>query len=376
MTVNPYHAEVIGSLLRPEHLKEAYRRFDAGEIPESELTAAQDRGALDALALYDATGVDIVTDGEVRRRGWTDPLTRSVSGFGPAPVLQVNWHDSPERSELIPPGTQKSPLAPGTAVIARIGRAAINLPLVEVQFIKAHTNRPFKLTMPSLAHASVLWSPGKSDEVYPDRKQFMADVLEAAAGIVQECIEAGASYIQMDSPRYTHLVSEDGLSNFKQLGIDPHQWMGEMITWENALVDRFPQVTWALHLCRGNGRRGAWAVAGGYDPIAEQLFNTIHVDRLMLEYDTPRAGTFAPLRFFPQDKVAVLGLVSTKEREVETPELLKRRLDEASQYIDLERISLSPQCGFASAFEGNVTEEIQRAKLETLSRVARDVWGR
>jgi len=191
---------------------------------------------------------------------------------------------------------------------------------------------------------------------------------------VGECVAAGATYVQMDSPRYTHLVSEEGRDNFRRLGIDPQTWLAEVIDLENQLVDRFPNVTWGLHLCRGNGPRGAWSVAGGYDPIAEQLYNTIHVDRLLLEYDSPRAGNFESLRYMPKDKIAVLGLISTKDAEVETTDLLKQRLDEASRFISLDNVSLSPQCGFASAFEGAVTEEIQRDKLETMVAVTREVW--
>lgn len=370
---NPYHAEVIGSLLRPEYLKEATRKFDAGEITEAQLTDAQDRAALEAIRLYESTGVDILTDGEMRRRGWTDPLTRSVSGYGKAPNLQVNWHGNEERHALAE-GKHETPMAMGTAIVERAGKAAENLPLQEMKFIRANTSKPFKVTLPSLAHASVFWSPGVSDKVYADYHEYMDDVLHIVTEVVRECIDAGATYIQMDSPRYTHLVSEEGQNNFRKLGLDPQTWLGEMIDIENSLIDIFPNITWALHLCRGNGPRGAWAIAGGYDPIAEQLFNTIHVDRLMLEYDSPRAGTFAPLRFVPKDKTAVLGIVSTKDREVESPELLKRRLDEAAQYIPLDQVSLSPQCGFASAFEGNVTEEIQRQKLETMVSVAREVW--
>ena len=368
-----YRAEVIGSLLRPQYLKEATRRFDAGEISDAELNQAQDRAALEAIRLYEETGVDVLTDGEMRRRGWTDPLTRSVSGYGKAPNLQVNWHGNEERHALAE-GKEETPVTMGTAIVERAGKAAENLPLKEMAFIKAHSAKPYKVTLPSLAHASVFWSPGVSDQVYSSHHEYMEDVLGVITTVVQECIDAGATYIQMDSPRYTHLVSEEGQSNFRKLGLDPQTWLGEMITIENSLIDRFPNITWALHLCRGNGPRGAWAVAGGYDPIAEQLFNTIHVDRLMLEYDSPRAGTFAPLRFVPRDKTAVLGLVSTKDREVESPDLLKGRLDEAGRCIPMEQVSLSPQCGFASAFEGNVTEEIQRRKLEVLVEVAREVW--
>jgi methionine synthase II (cobalamin-independent) len=372
VTTNPYRSEVIGSLLRPQYLKDAMNKFQAGELTAEELTPIQDRAALEAIGLQEECNLDIVTDGEVRRRGWTGPLTVSIAGYGQAQRPQeyrVNWNRSGEAPSA---GTGEAETVVGA--IAKLSRGPVNLPLEEMRFLKQHTRKPWKVTLPSLAHASVFYVPGTTDKIYPTRDEYMADVLELTAQIVQECIEEGATYVQLDSPRYTHLVSEEGRDNFRRLGIDPQTWLGEVIAQDNSLVDRFPGVTWGLHLCRGNGARGAWSVAGGYDPIAEQLFNEIHVDRLLLEYDTPRAGNFEPLRFVPKDKVAVLGLISTKENEIETPELLKQRLDEASQYISLDQVSLSPQCGFASAFEGNMDEATQRAKLEVLSRTVKDVW--
>jgi 5-methyltetrahydropteroyltriglutamate--homocysteine methyltransferase len=378
MTTNPYKSEVIGSLLRPQYLKDAMNRAREGAISDEELTAVQDKAALEAIALQEACDLDVITDGEVRRRGWTGPLTVSIAGYGTAPRpegYQVNWN----RSGGAPESTngQAGLGEPGmvAACVARLSRGPVNLPLQEMRFLQQHTRRPWKVTLPSLAHASVFYVPGATDRVYPDKDEYMHDVLELTAQIVQECIDEGATYVQLDSPRYTHLVSEEGRENFRRLGIDPATWLGEVIAQDNALVDRFPDVTWGLHLCRGNGARGAWSVAGGYDPIAEQLFNDIHVDRLLLEYDTPRAGTFTPLRFVPKDKVAVLGLISTKENDVETPELLKARIEEASRYIPLDQISLSPQCGFASAFEGNMDEATQRAKLEVLSAAVKQIWS-
>ncbi len=378
---NNYHCEVVGSLLRPEYLKDATRTFDAGEITAAQLTAVQEQASIEGIRLQEETGVECITDGEMRRRGWTAPLTESLNGYGRAPLLSVNYHGTGAgglreglqavSGTTVPEGA--APVTMGTAVIGKLSRKT-NMMLTEMQFVQQHSKLPTKITFPSLAHASVLWSPGVSDQVYPDRAQAMHEILEIVAGLVQECIDAGCTYIQMDSPRYTHLVSEATLENFRRVGLDPRTWLGDVIAEENELIDRFPNVTWALHLCRGNGARGAWAVDGGYDPIAEQLFNDIHVDRLFLEYDSPRAGTFAPLRFVPKGKVAVLGLVSTKDRELESEDLLKRRLDEATQYLPLDQIALSPQCGFASAFEGNVTEEMQRAKLERMSSVVRQVW--
>lgn len=369
--MNPFRSEVIGSLLRPDYLKQATLRFEAGQTAAEELSHIQEKAILDAIALQEACGISVITDGEMRRRGWTAPLTESIDGYGDAPVpagYRVNWHGYSGGE-----GQRQTPV--WIAVIRKLKRGRINLPLREMEFLSSHTSRPFKVTLPSLAHASVLWAPGISDLAYPEKEDYLHDALELTSEIVAECVGHGAKYVQLDSPRYTHLVSEEGQDNFRRLGIDPQKWLEESIRTDNSLIDRFPNVLWGLHLCRGNGPRGSWAVAGGYDPIAERLFNEIHVNRLLLEYDTPRAGSFEPLRFVPKEKVAVLGLISTKDREVETPELLKRRVEEASRYIDPDRIALSPQCGFASAFEGNLDEEIQRQKLETLGKVAEEIWG-
>jgi 5-methyltetrahydropteroyltriglutamate--homocysteine methyltransferase len=360
----PYHAEVVGSLLRPEYLKDAVARFDAGAITAAELAAVEDRAVLEAIALQEACGVEVLTDGEMRRRGWTDPLTRGLAGYSRTGMVA-----SPNTAGQ-PPSQGEARLP---AVTARL-TPGVNLPLQETAFVRQHSERPVKATLPSIGHASVLWAPGVSDQVYPDRAEYMADVLRLVRGLVAELAANGVTYVQLDAPRYTHLVSETGLENFRRLGLDPHTWLGEMIALDNALMAEFPDITFAIHLCRGNAR-SLWSVEGGYDPIAEQLFNDLKVQRLFLEYDTPRAGNFAPLRFVPPDKSVVLGLITTKTPEVETPDLLLARVGEAAEYVPLDRLALSPQCGFASTLAGNlITPEVQRAKLETLGRVAREVW--
>jgi 5-methyltetrahydropteroyltriglutamate--homocysteine methyltransferase len=356
---NPYHCEVIGSLLRPEPLKEAMER---GEDPER-LAALQDRYGARAIELQEECGIDVVTDGEVRRRFWFDPLTESLSGYSSEAPAPVPFGASASLQELKLP-----------AVSERLSLED-NLPLRELTFCRQHTDRAVKTTLPGLTYASVLWVPGVSDAVYPDRDEYLGEALQLVKRMVSQLVEAGAGYVQLDSPRYTHLVSEDGRANLERIGIDTGTWLQQMIDLDNALIDAFPDLTWGLHLCRGN-HRSMWSVEGGYDAIAEQLFGEIHADRLALEYDSPRAGSFAPLRFVPDDKVVILGLITTKEPELESADLLKRRLEEASEHVPLERLALSPQCGFASTLPGNlVSEEAQRAKLERLGEVAREVWG-
>ncbi len=359
-----YRSEVIGSLLRPGYLKRALEQHDAGQIGDAQLKQDEDRAVVEAVALQEACDLDVLTDGEMRRRYWFDPLTQSLSGFSSdvtAPVPFTSGEGIRMQTVALP------------AIVARLG-LAYNLPLEEIQFLRQHTDRPFKATLPSLTYASVLWVPGTSDRVYPERDEAMQDALRLTRQLVQQLVDAGVTYIQLDAPRYTHLVSEVGIQNFRRLGIDPNTWLADMIAMDNALMAGFSGVTFGIHLCRGNNQ-SMWSVEGSYDAIAEQLFNELNVQRLLLEYDTPRAGSFRPLRFVPNDKTVVLGLITTKEPELESDDLLKRRVDEASRYVPLDRLALSPQCGFASTYPGNlISENVQRAKLETLSRVAKDIW--
>ena len=308
----------------------------------------------------------MLTDGEVRRRFWFDPLTASLSGYNPeesAPVPFTRGGDEPAGP---PP---KLPV-----VTERLGIAQ-NLPEREFRFVRDHSDRPTKVTIAGMTYASVLFVPGLSDAAYSDREEYMADALRLMGEVVREAVAAGATHVQLDSPRYTHMVSEEGQANLRKLGIDTSTWLAQMIDYDNRLIRSVPEATWAVHLCRGN-HRSMWSVEGGYDAIAEQLFNDLEVDRILAEYDSPRAGTFEPLRFVPQGTTVVLGLITTKEPELEDADQLKQRIGEATHWVPLERLALSPQCGFASTLPGNLlTPEDQRAKLELLVGVARDTWG-
>ncbi len=360
-----YRAEVVGSLLRPEYLKQAFAAFEEGRIGRDELAAAQDRAALEAIRLQEDCGLDVLTDGEVRRRFWFDPLTASL-GYNYQASAPVPFTAGASRPAEAPP---KLP------VVTERLRIVENLPLREYTFVHDHARTPAKTTIAGMTYASVLWVPGESDGSYPDRDAYMADALRLMKEIVGEVVAAGTNYVQLDSPRYTHVVSEEGRANLRRVGLDVETWLDRMIAYDNELIGAFPDVTWAVHLCRGN-HRSMWSVEGAYDAIAEQLFTGLHVDRILAEYDSPRAGTFAPLRFVPDDKVVVLGLVTTKEPELEDEDELRRRIDEASSYVPLDRLALSPQCGFASTLPGNlVTVEDERAKLRLVAQVAHEVWG-
>ncbi len=308
----------------------------------------------------------MLTDGEVRRRFWFDPLTTSLSGYNPdesAPVPFTRGGSAPAEP---PP---RLPVATEKLGIAR------SLPEIEYRFVRDHTDRPTKVTIAGMTYASVLYVPGLSDTVYPDREEYMDDALRLMGEVVRRAVDAGATHVQLDSPRYTHMVSEEGQANLRTLGLDTSTWLARMIEYDNRLIRSVPEATWAVHLCRGN-HRSMWSVEGGYDAIAEQLFNDLAVDRILAEYDSPRAGTFQPLRFVPEGKTVVLGLITTKEPELEDADQLKGRIEEASHIVPLDRLALSPQCGFASTLPGNLlTFEDQRAKLDLLVRVARDTWS-
>ena len=358
----PYRAEVIGSLLRPPEVKRAMQAAADGTIGRDELERAQDRAILDAIALQEACGIDVVTDGEYRRAIFWDPIIAAVDGLETQEVSPVGFGGTKDAVQL-PAVTGKVSLR--DSLLRR-----------EMRYLLDYTDRPTKATLPAMAQASALWLPGVSEAAYPTRDEYVADLVEVMRGEIAELVEMGVRYIQIDSPRYTYVCSEEGRARLRDLGIeDAEAWLGRMIQFDNRLIEGFAGVTFGLHLCRGN-HRSMWSVAGAYDPIAERLFNDLKVDRLLLEYDTPRAGTFAPLRLVPPNKVVVLGLISSKEARVETRDEIVARIEEAAEYLPLEQLALSPQCGFASTLPGNLLgEDEQRRKLELDSAVAREVWA-
>lgn len=362
MTV-AYRTEVIGSLLRPEEVKEAMRGAQSGEVGREELEEVQDRAILDAIALQEETGMEVITDGEYRRAIFWDPVIAALDGLTTDEASPVMFGGSDE-DDLLQLPTVTGKLALRDSLLQR-----------EMRYLLKHAHRPTKATLPAMAQASALWLPEISKAAYATRNEYVADLVRLMREEIGTLAEMGVDYVQLDSPRYTYACSEDGRERLRALGIDPEPWLGEMIEFDNQLIEGFEGVTFGLHLCRGN-HRGMWAVEGGYDPIAERLFNEIKVDRLLLEYDDERSGSFEPLRLVPNGKVVVLGLVSTKNTRVETREEILARVEEATRFVPVERLALSPQCGFASTMPGNpVGEDAQRRKLELISSVAEEVWG-
>jgi 5-methyltetrahydropteroyltriglutamate--homocysteine methyltransferase len=359
-----YRTEVIGSLLRPPEVKQAMRQAAEGEIDQEELQRVQDREILGAISLQEECGVEVITDGEYRRNIFWDPVIATLDGLSTDDSSPVMFGDSDSEDDDLELPTVTGKLALRDSLLQR-----------EMRYLLEHTEKPTKATMPAMAQASALWMPGISESAYPTRNEYVADLVELMREEIGALAEMGVDYVQLDSPRYTYACSEEGRERLRNLGIDPEPWLEEMIAFDNRLIEGFDGVTFGLHLCRGN-HRSMWAVEGGYDPIADRLFNELEHDRLLLEYDSPRAGSFEPLRLVPPDKVVVLGLISTKEARVETREEILPRVEEASRFVPVDRLALSPQCGFASTLPGNLLgEEEQRRKLELITEVASEVWS-
>lgn len=370
----------MGSLLRPSHLKEARLGCDQGKIGPEEFRAVEDEAIRQAVLLQEEVGLEVVTDGEFRRLNFQDSFGLSVSGFDAAPAdiefyekrvaggkpLQ-RW-DFPRREAKAPAVAQRRP----TVGRLRLGR---NLPLEEYLFLSQVAHRPAKVTLIGPDRICQRFDYEASRAVYPTVEEFMADVVCIEREIIGALVSAGCRYIQIDAPGYTAYVDPPSVQQMRQRGEDPMENFSRSLKADNEVLSGFAAVTFGIHLCRGN-QRSMWHREGSYDAIAERLFTELHHDRFLLEYDSPRAGSFAPLRFVPKGKVVVLGLVSTKVPQIETFEDLRRRLDEASRYLPLDQLAVSPQCGFASDVVGNlISVDDQKRKLEVVVETARRVWG-
>lgn len=371
--------DVVGSLLRPDYLMAAWQRHGRGEIGDEELRAIQDRAVREAVALQEGCDLDVVTDGEYRRLNFQDSFANSVEGFD-AEKVSIDWYLR-EVEGVQPLRRWDRPMADrGPAVSQRRPvrerlRLVRNQPLEEYQFVSGVATRPVKVTLISPDRIWQRWDYQASPPVYADPEDFVSHVAAIERAMVRQLVEAGCRYVQIDAPSYTAYVDGPSLAQMRERGEDPIQSFARSLKADNAVIAGFPGVTFGIHLCRGN-QRSMWHREGSYDAIAERLFNELGHDRFLLEYDSERAGSFAPLRFFPRGKTVVLGLVSTKIPQLERIEDLQRRIEEASRYVALEQIAISPQCGFASAPPGNaISPDDQKRKLELIAETARRVWG-
>jgi 5-methyltetrahydropteroyltriglutamate--homocysteine methyltransferase len=373
-----FRVDQVGSLLRPEALKVAYARHGKGEISDNELTHAQDQSIKQLVAKQEAHGVSIVTDGEYRRLNFQDSFVESVTGFIPKKQTMQFQESRTVGGEAlqrwVPDSGKSDPALQYWRPIVERLHLDRNVPLEEWRYAAALTRKPLKVTLIATDRICENFQRQNAAGVYASAEQYRADVIAVEREIVKQLADAGCPYIQHDAPSYTAYVDAKSLERMRGLGIDPMQQMTQSISADNAVIGGIPGVTFGIHLCRGNVR-SMWHREGGYDAIAETLFNSLHHDRFLLEYDTERAGSFEPLRFVPKNKIVVLGLVSSKIPELESADQLKRRIDQASRYIPLEQLALSPQCGFSSNIVGNlITEDDQWRKLELIQQVAADVW--
>ena len=365
-SLDTIRTDLVGSFLRPPRLKDAHIRRSRGQVGDEEVRQIQDEAIRSLIAREEAVGLPVATDGEFRRDGFMDSFTAAVTG--------INLLTSSAVEEVATPHTRgNDPTLNRRQPATERLRLTHNLVLDEFRFAQGLTGIPVKVTLIGPGRIMQLYDP--ENEAYAGMDEFLSDVVAVEREIVGQVVEAGCRYVQIDEPSYTAYVDANWLESMRERGEDSQEHLDKAIEADNAVMSGFPGVTFGVHVCRGN-RQSMYHREGAYDAIAERLFTGLDCQRLLLEYDTPRAGTFDPLRFVPAGKVAVLGLVSTKAPDLEDADALKRRLSEAEQFLPLERMALSPQCGFASGIAGNLlSEDAQWRKLELIESVAAGVWG-
>jgi methionine synthase II (cobalamin-independent) len=366
----PFRADHVGSLLRPPQLLRARERHAAGEIDDAELHGVEDEAIREVVRLQEDAGLQSATDGEFRRASWHMDFIYQLGGVTKVmdSSLKVAFHNEQGEIEFAPPS-----LYIGSRISLEhtiFGDA--------FQFLKAQVSRATpKLTIPS--PSMVHYRGGRAsidEELYPDIERFWSDLVGAYAEEVRRLGELGCTYLQFDDTSLAYLNDPKQRDHVAAIGGDPeHQHEFYIRHINEALAGRPEGMTVTTHMCRGNFR-SSWAAEGGYDFVAEALFSELGVDGFFLEYDDERSGNFEPLRFVPKGKQVVLGLVTTKRPQLEDKDMLKRRIEEASRYVEVDQLCLSPQCGFSSTVEGNLlTQEDEIAKLALIVETAREVWG-
>jgi 5-methyltetrahydropteroyltriglutamate--homocysteine methyltransferase len=358
-----YSSDVVGSLLRPEYLKEARARHDAGELNDADFKRVEDRAVDEALALQERAGVSVVTDGEMRRYAFYGHLIDAIEGFDKYGGWAIPFRND-EGEELV----LQRPV-----VVSRLRRKR-HLCAEEFTYLRARTKLPAKTTLVSAQQAAAYYDAEKSRSAYPTIDVYLADLVDILRDEIEELIRLGCTYIQIDSPQYTALLDPTLREGYRRRGNDPDRLLSLSIEMDNAVISNHPGVVFGLHLCRGNNQSKFYA-SGDYGPITKVFQDTLF-QRFLLEFDDERSGGFEPLSQVPDDRTVVLGLVSSKRPELEKTEELKSRISEASNYMPIERLALSSQCGFASTMEGNlITPSEQETKLRLVAATAREVWG-
>src|SRR5579864_4402528 len=358
-----YHSEVIGSLLRPGYLVDARKQFESGQLSAADFKVIEDRAVNEAIALQEEAGIDVITDGELRRYAFFGHLVEALDGFDKYGGWAIPFRD--ETGEQL---VFKRPV-----VVERL-RWRRSMCAEEWVYLRSRKGRPGKVTMISAQQAAAYYDPEKSRSAYPSRDAYLADIVDFSRREVEELVRLGCTYIQIDAPQYAALLDPEMREGYRQRGSDPDKLIDVCIEMDNAIISGHQGVTFGMHICRGNNQSKFYA-RGDYEPIA-RIFSQTRFQRFLLEYDDERSGGFEPLRHVPEDRFVVLGLVTTKKPRLESSDELRRRIEEAARLIPLERLALSPQCGFASTMEGNrISLEDQRRKLELVATTAREVWG-
>ena len=379
MTASRYRADHVGSLLRPPELLEARTKFTDGQLPEEEFRQIEDESVLKALDLQHQAGIDILTDGEYRRAGWSAAAAGAIDGLVPvegSPIRRIfaEWR-GPESGEF------NQALSRVQSMVAA-QKVSKNRRFVakDAAFLREHAPGAWKITLPGpMSMAGGMFEPGVSEAAYKDRFALAEDLAPMLNDEFTALVKDGASYVQLDSLHYVERVADVTVrERMIAEGEDPDAYLDELIRLDNIALAGLrgtPGVTVGLHMCRGNAR-SRWHAEGSYEPVAQKAFQQLNVDRFLLEYESERAGGFEPLRFVPKDKMVVLGIISSKIGELEPVDVLRRRIEEAAKYVPIENLAVSPQCGFASTQMGNlVTWDEQRRKLELVAKVAREAFS-
>ncbi len=361
-----FRAEVIGSLLRPPYLKEARAAFEQGRLSAQEFKRVEDRAVDQAIAMQEGAGLDVVSDGEMRRFLFMGPITETVEGI--EPVEHGNampWATAEGETEWVFPAAVTGKLRKRRSMVTE-----------EYSYARARARLPLKVTVPSPLVLFGLWNPRYSTAAYSDAFEMFADAAEVGRSEILELVSLGCSYVQVDAPELATLVDPRVREWTESLGIPAERLLTEGIDLINGMVQGISGVRLGIHLCRGNNA-GMWMASGGYDYIANALFGRATAfDAYFLEYDDDRSGSFEPLAKAPDDKQVVLGLVCTKTPELERAEDLRARIDEAARFLPREQLGLSTQCGFASIAVGNpLGEEAEEHKLRLVAETAHAVWA-
>jgi 5-methyltetrahydropteroyltriglutamate--homocysteine methyltransferase len=378
----------IGSLVRPAALKEVFARYDRGQASREELAKAQDEAIRDVIRKQEAFGWPVVTDGEFRRHNFQESFSECVTGFDVPKNISLYYENRDLNQTPFERAEQNFDEA-GPAIVTRRGavqrlKLVRNLPLEEFRYARSVAKIPAKITVLGPDRIAQRFKWESSLNVYKGLDDFVEHVVQIERQMIADLVAAGCKYIQIDAPGYTAYIDKVSLDRMRSRGEDPERNLQRSIEADNALIEGFPGITFGIHICRGNARTidpktgklvPQWHREGSYDAIAEQLFNTLKHPRILLEYDSERAGGFEPLRLVPKDKIVVLGLVSTKNSDMETVDELKKRIDQASKFLPLEQLALSPQCGFGGLDSKVLSEDEMWRKLDTIVATAKQVWG-